>query len=58
MESKAIRRIRSENQDYNNEENEEIILENEEEQLHTSFFSNGESVYPMKTIKVDKGFFT
>ena len=44
--------------DYNRDEDDEIILENEEEQLHTNSSSDSESVYPMKTIKVDKGFFT
>ncbi len=43
---------------YNRDEDDEIILENEEEQLHTNSSSDSESVYPMKTIKVDKGFFT
>lgn len=36
----------------------ELILENESEQLHTDFHSDSENLYPMKTIKVDKGFFT
>lgn len=38
---------------------EEEILENSDEQLDTSVFNTGEkSIYPMKSVKVEKGFFT
>lgn len=50
--------IVSEEFEYNNKDKDEIILENEKEQLHTDSHFDSEGVYPMKTIKVDKGFFT
>ena len=45
------------NIEYNTDE-EKIELDNEEEFLNPSIYSDDERIYPMKSIKVERGFFT
>ena len=43
--------------EYNNS-NDEVQLDREDGQLNTSIHSSNERVYPVKTIKVERGFYT
>lgn len=52
-------RINAEKKEYTNSNIiEEVELDNEDNQLNPSMSSNHDGVYPMKSIKVEKGFFT
>lgn len=49
--------INGDNIEYNNS-NDEVQLDQENGQLDTSIHSSNERIYPVKTIKVDRGFYT
>ena len=44
--------------EYNNSTSFEVILENEDSELETASHSGERGIYPMKGIKIDKGFYT